>query len=266
MRSWALITGGSVRLGREIGLAFARAGWNVACHYNRSDAEAHALCTELRALGVEALAVQGELEDEASCQRIFDTTVAQTGAALHCVVNNASLFVPDLGTDFDEAQALAQIKVNLMAPMRFGKWMAALHASNPASTTHSAQAKPSVIHVLDQKVFNLNPDYFSYTLSKLALERAVSLQAQSLAPTLRINAVAPGLMYLSGPQTQDNFNRAASANLLREPINPADVASSVVFLANNASITGNTVRVDNGQHLVPLARDVMFVVEELFKS
>ena len=262
MRSWALITGGSVRLGREIGLAFARAGWNVACHYNRSNAEAHALCAELRALGVDALAVQGELEDEASCQRIFDSTVALTGTALHCVVNNASLFVPDEGTDFDEAQALAQIKVNLMAPMRFGKWMAALHAS----ATTREQAKPSVIHVLDQKVFNLNPDYFSYTLSKLALERAVSLQAQSLAPTLRVNAVAPGLMYLSGPQTQDNFNRAASANLLREPINPADVASSVVFLANNASITGNTMRVDNGQHLVPLARDVMFVVEELFKS
>jgi NAD(P)-dependent dehydrogenase (short-subunit alcohol dehydrogenase family) len=261
MRSWALITGGSVRLGREIGLAFARAGWNVACHYNHSEAQAQALCAELRALGVDALAVQGELEDEASCQSIFDTTVATAGTALQCVVNNASLFVPDEGADFDEAQALAQIKVNLMAPMRFGKWMAALHADGAAAHT-----KPSVIHVLDQKVFNLNPDYFSYTLSKLALERAVSLQAQSLAPTLRVNAVAPGLMYLSGPQTQDNFNRAASANLLRHPINPADVASSVVFLASNASITGTTVRVDNGQHLVPLARDVMFVVEELFKS
>jgi NAD(P)-dependent dehydrogenase (short-subunit alcohol dehydrogenase family) len=286
MRSWALITGGSVRLGREIGLAFARAGWNVACHYNRSGAEAHALCAELRALGVDALAVQGELEDEASCQSIFNTTVATTGTALQCVVNNASLFVPDEGADFDEAQALAQIKVNLMAPMRFGKWMAALHVVNseettsagnanpatPSSASASASAsahhhaKPSVIHVLDQKVFNLNPDYFSYTLSKLALERAVSLQAQSLAPTLRVNAVAPGLMYLSGPQTQDNFNRAAQANLLRHPINPADVASSVVFLAGNASITGTTVRVDNGQHLLPLARDVMFVVEELFKS
>ena len=275
MRSWALITGGSVRLGREIGLAFARAGWNVACHYNHSEAQAHALCAELKALGVDALAVHGDLEDEASCQRIFDATVAQTGTALQCVVNNASLFVPDAGADFDEAQALAQIKVNLMAPMRFGKWMAALHgASAPsgdntaaASTTPALpSAKPSVIHVLDQKVFNLNPDYFSYTLSKLALERAVSLQAQSLAPTLRVNAVAPGLMYLSGPQTQDNFNRAASANLLRHPINPTDVASSVVFLANNPSITGTTVRVDNGQHLVPLARDVMFVVEELFKS
>ncbi len=261
MRSWALITGGSVRLGREIGLAFARAGWNVACHYNHSEVQAHALCAELRAMGVDALAVQGDLEDEASCQSIFDTTVAITGTALHCVVNNASLFVPDEGADFDEAQALAQIKVNLMAPMRFGKWMAVLHVDGAAAHT-----KPSVIHVLDQKVFNLNPDYFSYTLSKLALERAVSLQAQSLAPILRVNAVAPGLMYLSGPQTQDNFNRAASANLLRQPINPADVASSVVFLAGNASITGTTVRVDNGQHLVPLARDVMFVVEELFKS
>jgi NAD(P)-dependent dehydrogenase (short-subunit alcohol dehydrogenase family) len=277
MRSWALITGGSVRLGREIGLAFARAGWNVACHYNHSETQASALCAELRALGVDALAVQGDLEDEASCQSIFDTTVAITGTALQCAVNNASLFVPDEGADFDETQALAQIKVNLIAPMRFGKWMAALHAASAPSgdkavaatsgaATALAAAKPSVIHVLDQKVFNLNPDYFSYTLSKLALERAVSLQAQSLAPTLRVNAVAPGLMYLSGPQTQDNFNRAASANLLRQPINPADVASSVVFLAGNASITGTTVRVDNGQHLVPLARDVMFVVEELFKS
>jgi NAD(P)-dependent dehydrogenase (short-subunit alcohol dehydrogenase family) len=262
MRSWALITGGSVRLGREIGLAFARAGWHVACHYNRSDTEAHALCAELRGLGVDALAVQGALEDEASCQRIFDTTVALTGTALQCVVNNASLFVPDEGADFDEAQALAQIKVNLMAPMRFGKWMAALHAS----ATEREQAKPSVIHVLDQKVFNLNPDYFSYTLSKLGLERAVKLQAQSLAPSLRVNAVAPGLMYLSGPQTQANFDLAAQANLLRRPIDPKDVAQAALFLAHTASITGTCIQVDNGQHLVPMARDVLFVVDELLQA
>jgi len=269
MTSWALITGGSVRLGRETGLAFARAGWNVACHYHRSHDAAQALCAEVRTLGVQALAVAGELEDEASCQQIFDTTVATTGQQLRCIVNNASLFVPDGGTDFDEAQALAQLKVNLMAPMRFGKWLAALHSQTPLEPTaqqaSSGQALPSVVHVLDQKVFNLNPDYFSYTLSKLALERAVSLQAQSLAPTLRVNAVAPGLMYLSGPQSQDNFDRAAQANLLRQAIHPVDVANTVVFLANNPSITGTTVRVDNGQHLVPLSRDIMFVVEELFK-
>ena len=265
MRSWALVTGGGVRLGREICLAFAKAGWNVACHYNHSESAALSVCDEVRALGVDAIAVQGALDDEASCHRIFHSTLTTTEHHLHCIVNNASLFVPDTGEKFDEAQAMAQLKVNLMAPMHFGKWLAELHRQPATGTEPAHSAKPSLVHVLDQKVFNLNPDYFTYTLSKLALERAISLQAQSLAPTLRVNAVAPGLMYLSGPQSQTNFDRAAQINLLQQAINPADVARSVVFLAESASTTGTTLRVDNGQHLVPLARDVMFVVEDLLK-
>jgi NAD(P)-dependent dehydrogenase (short-subunit alcohol dehydrogenase family) len=265
MRSWALVTGGGVRLGREICLAFAQAGWNVACHYNHSQSAALSVCDEVRAMGVDALAVQGALDDEMSCRQIFDAVVATTKHHLRCIVNNASLFVPDTGDKFDEAQAMAQLKVNLMAPMHFGKWLTELHREPSLSANQTRQAKPSLVHVLDQKVFNLNPDYFSYTLSKLALERAVSLQAQSLAPTVRVNAVSPGLMYLSGPQSQENFDRAAQVNLLQQAINPADVARSVVFLAESASTTGTTLRVDNGQHLIPLERDVMFVVEDLLK-
>jgi NAD(P)-dependent dehydrogenase (short-subunit alcohol dehydrogenase family) len=164
----------------------------------------------------------------------------------------------------DEAKALQQLQVNLMAPLRLSRWLAQLHESEPSPQQPSGQA--SVIHVLDQKVFNLNPDYFSYTLSKLALERAVSLQAQALAPTLRVNAVAPGLMYLSGPQSQDNFDKASQANLMRRPLNPRHVADSVVFLAGNAGITGTTIRVDNGQHLVPSPRDIMFVTEAVMSG
>jgi NAD(P)-dependent dehydrogenase (short-subunit alcohol dehydrogenase family) len=258
--SWVLVTGGAVRLGREIALAFARAGWHVLCHYRHSGTAAQALCAQLQAMGVQAHAVAGELDTQANCQALFDAAQALAGTNLHCIVHNASLFEPDTGRDFDEAQALAQLQVNLLAPMHFGKWLAALHASS----THTP--KPSLVHVLDQKVFNLNPDYFSYTLSKLALERAVSLQAQALAPQVRVNAVAPGLMFLSGPQTQENFDRAASANLLRQPVAASDVAQSVVFLANNAGLTGTTIRADNGQHLVPTERDIMFVVDEWMKS
>ena len=177
---WVLVTGGSHRLGREISLAFARAGWNVLCHYRRSQSSARALCDELKALGVQARAVGGELASETQCRLVFDEARGVAGESLRCIVHNASLFEPDSGRDFDEAQALAQLQVNLLAPMHLGKWLAALHAG------HAHAVRPSLVHVLDQKVFNLNPDYFSYTLSKLALERAVSLQAQSLAPEVRV--------------------------------------------------------------------------------
>jgi enoyl-[acyl-carrier-protein] reductase (NADH) len=73
-------------------------------------------------------------------------------------------------------------------------------------------------------------------------------------------------MYLSGPQTQENFKRASGVNLLRRATDPRQVAATCLFLAENPCITGTTVAVDNGQHLVPLPRDVMFVVEDLLKG
>jgi NAD(P)-dependent dehydrogenase (short-subunit alcohol dehydrogenase family) len=112
-------------------------------------------------------------------------------------------------------------------------------------------------------VFNLNPDYFSYTVSKLALERSVALQAQALAPRVRVCGVAPGLMFLSGPQTQANFDQASRINLLQRAIDPAQVAATCLFIAQNAALNGVTLPVDNGQHLVPLSRDVMFAVNDL---
>ena len=121
---------------------------------------------------------------------------------------------------------------------------------------HAGHVKPSVIHVLDQKVFNLNPDYFSYTLSKLALERAVSLQAQSLAPTLRVNAVAPGTAdtpwvarILEAAPAPDE---AAAALKARQPlgrlVTAPEVAHAICSLASPAasSTTGTILRVDGG--------------------
>jgi NAD(P)-dependent dehydrogenase (short-subunit alcohol dehydrogenase family) len=252
MRQRVLITGGAHRLGALLCSQFAQAGWEVWCHYQRSATAAEALCAQLRAQGHSAQAIAADLADETSRQHMV-ADIAQRSGPLHCLVNNASSFEPDSGDAMDVAGARQQLEVNLLAPLA----LASLMAQTPMDVVHGAR---SVIHVLDQKVFNLNPDYFSYTVSKLALERAVALQAQALAPAIRVCGVAPGLMFLSGPQTQANFDQAARVNLQRTPLDPAQVAATCLFLATNPCINGVTVAVDNGQHLVPLARDVMFMV------
>ena len=279
-----LVTGGAMRLGAALCDTFAKAGWQVLCHYRSGEAQAQALCQQLRDEGHAASAVYADLAQTSECIAMMATIEREHGP-LDCLVNNASLFIPDTGLDFDAAQAAAQLQVNLLAPLMLAKIMAnsVVNASGNASAAIKAEAgnlagrkgtapaaaatrDACAIHILDQKVYNLNPDYFSYTVSKLALERAVSLHAQSLAPHLRVCGVAPGLMYLSGPQTVQNFNLAAGANLMRRPTDPLDVAKTCLFLASMPSITGTTVSVDNGQHLVPLPRDIMFVVEDLLKK
>lgn len=259
MARTVLITGGAQRLGAQLGRCFAQAGWHVWCQYQHSGAAAEALRAELAQKGQQIQTVQADLADEAQRQRMMDHIVASAGP-LHCLINNASSFEPDSAKDFNINAARQQLEVNLLAPMALTATMA---RSIPATDTSGTR---SVIHVLDQKVFNLNPDYFSYTTSKLALERLVALQAQALAPQLRVCAVAPGLMFISGPQTQANFDQASRINLMRRPIDPAQVAASCLFLATNPCMTGITLTVDNGQHLLPLPRDVMFVVQDQQKG
>jgi NAD(P)-dependent dehydrogenase (short-subunit alcohol dehydrogenase family) len=254
-----LVTGGAHRLGALICTQFAQAGWEVWCHHARSADAAHALRDQLHAQGLPVHTIAADLANEAQRARLVQE-INDGAGPLHCVVNNASLFEPDTGLDMDPALVRSQLEVNLIAPLTLARDLARQMAAQPAPED------ACVIHVLDQKVFNLNPDYFSYSISKLALERAVALQAQALAPHVRVCGVAPGLMFLSGPQAPENFERASRVNLLRRPIDPADVARTCLFLAQTPSITGSTVSVDNGQHLVPLERDVMFVVDELMKA
>ena len=254
-----LVTGGAHRLGALICTQFAQAGWEVWCHHARSADAAHVLRDRLNAQGLQVHTIAADLAIEAERGRLVQD-IAKGAGPLHCVVNNASLFEPDTGLDFEPALARSQLEVNLIAPLTLARDLAQQMAAQPAPED------ACVIHVLDQKVFNLNPDYFSYSISKLALERAVALQAQALAPHVRVCGVAPGLMFLSGPQAPENFERASRVNLLRRPIDPADVARTCLFLAQTPAITGSTVSVDNGQHLVPLERDVMFVVDELMKA
>lgn len=254
--AWVLVTGGARRLGRETCLAFARAGWQVLCHYQQSQADAQATAAQIEALGRKARLIRADLADDAARQQLMQQALELSGGQLGAVVNNASSFEADGGLDFSPAHLRQQLDVNLIAPLHLGQLLAQ-HAQK-----NRADRAPALIHVLDQKVHNLNPDYFSYTVSKLALERCVALQAQALAPYVRVSGLVPGLMYPSGPQSQANFERASGVNLLRRAIDPRHVARSVVFLAENPAITGACLGVDNGQHLLALPRDVMFMVDQ----
>ena len=254
-----LITGGAHRLGAILCQAFAQDGWHVLCHYHQSQQNAVALQQQLQAQGYRIDLVQANLADAAQRQQMMQHIQQQFGS-LQALINNASLFEPDAAISFDESTATQQLGVNLLAPMDLTRLMAQQHPAD------AAPASCTAIHILDQKVYNLNPDYFSYTVSKLALERAVALQAQALAPRVRVCGVAPGLMLVSGPQSQANFDAASYANLLRQPLDPMQVANTCVFVARNTAITGSTICVDNGQHLVPLPRDIMFVVDDLLQK
>lgn len=263
MRKTVLVTGGALRLGAHLCEAFAAAGWEVWCHYQRSVDAAQALRDRLADRGQTLQLVQANLSDEAERRQMMAHIRSRSGP-LTALVNNASSFEPDEADEMDVAGARSQLEVNLIAPLALSALLAQDAKADGAAGGPSGDR--CVIHILDQKVFNLNRDYFSYTVTKLALERAVALQAQALAPAVRVCGVAPGLMFVSGPQSPENFEAAGKVNLMRRPTDPAQVAASCVFLAQNPCVTGVTLTVDNGQHLVPLERDVMFVVDNLMKD
>ncbi|BDT76129.1 short chain dehydrogenase [Polynucleobacter sp. KF022] len=250
------MTGAAKRLGREIALQFARQGWDVAVHYGRSAQEASKTVEEIRGLGVQAEAFQADLADEAATQDLFKA-VSNAFPNLSCLVNSASIFEYDRANSNSPLSGKglqAHMQVNLAAPIL----LAQLMFEYQKSKSNKSDVVPVVIQLLDQKLINLNPDYLSYTLSKAALLSSVELLAMDFAPHLRVVGLAPGISLPSGNQTNEGFTKAHQMTPLGKSSTPADIAKAAVFLAESNAITGTTLYVDGGQHLLPSTRDVMF--------
>jgi NAD(P)-dependent dehydrogenase (short-subunit alcohol dehydrogenase family) len=240
-----LVTGAARRLGRAIALELAGAGWQVAVHYRGSEAEARqtaADCSRHAAAEV----FQAELDDEAQVRRLTQQVLDRFGG-LDAVVNNASRFEQDSAQSFSYASLDAHVASNTAAPVLLAQLLAA--------HLRQRNAQGAVVNLLDQKLWNPNPDFFSYTLSKAALEAATTLLAQALAPELRVVGVAPGLTLTSHLLSQERFEQLHKLSPLGRSSTPEDVASAVRFALENGSITGTTLLVDGGQHLMKFDRD-----------
>jgi NAD(P)-dependent dehydrogenase (short-subunit alcohol dehydrogenase family) len=244
-----LVTGAARRLGRVIAETLSAAGHGVVIHARSSTEEAQSLVDQLRAVNPATWVVRGDLGETEQLQGMLQEAASLVGGPLSGLVNSASVFDFDSAQHPDQAIFLHAMKVNLLAPTI----LSSLFASQAEDAGDAC-----IVNVLDQKLWNLNPDFFSYTLSKAGLLAATEMMARAYAPRVRVNAVAPGLLMPSFDQTEAEFMTVASVNAMRRPINPRDVSAAVAFLMDNAGVTGEVIRIDNGQRLLPTERDVMF--------
>jgi len=239
VRGAALVTGGVRRIGRALVNACAEAGFDVAVHCRSVDDDAHAAAADVRAKGRRATLLPCDLRQEAAVVALVRDAETELGPVT-LLVNCASVFEEDALGSFNRASWDAHMETNLRAPL-----VLAQHFARRLPADREGQ----IVNILDQRVWNPGPDFFSYTLSKAALWEATRMAALALAPRIRVNAIGPGPTLPSIHQTDADFAREADATPLRRAVSPAEIAQALIYLIDARSVTAQMIAVDGGQHL-----------------
>lgn len=249
MTDAVLITAGHKRIGKAIAERLSKAGFYIYMHHHDSEAEALDSLASLAGQGEVVKCDLGHYEN-------VDKMIASCGNLKH-VVNNASLFSADSVLNFTEESFKDHLNVNLRGPMQLARGLYQLLGKND---------RGSVVNILDSKVFALNADYSSYTLSKYGLYGATEMMAQALSPRVRVNGVAPGMTLIAEEQSEKSFDMASHLNFNGAPINVNDIADTVLHLINARSINGAVIAVDGGQKMMNFTKDVVDVAEGILKK
>jgi NAD(P)-dependent dehydrogenase (short-subunit alcohol dehydrogenase family) len=244
----AIVTGAAKRIGEALCRALAEDGWHLLIHCNRSVAEAEALAAELG----NAKVVSAELADAGAAATVFAALDGLPPPRL--LVNNASRFAYDDAAGFTLDGWNAHLDINLRAPALLSQAFAA--AAAPAGGG-------LIVNLLDAKLAQPNPDFFTYTVSKFGLAGLTELCARAWAAQgIRVCGIAPSVTLVSGPQSRDNFEAVHALNALRRGVRVEEIVSALRFLIATPTITGQTVTLDGGQRFLGLARDVQFLETE----
>lgn len=236
----ALVTGSARRLGRAIALGLAEDGFDLALHYHRSEKDVATLRLEIEAMGRRAVAVEGDLAAPERMSELIGHAHHEFGP-LALLVNNASLFEQDSLGSLTLESWRQLTDVNLTAQVFLMQAFAA---------QTDMQAGASIINMLDQQMAAPSPAFFSYGIAKIGLEGATRLAAFELAPKIRVNGIAPGLVLPSWLQTEEKHRSRQRMMPLGEGLGADDILRAVRYLIDAAHVTGQVLTVDSGQSLI----------------
>lgn len=235
----ALVTGGAVRVGKAIAIALARSGADIAYSYHSSGDAARETQQELESLGRRVLARQADAASVRECHELVEAVVSEFGR-LDVLVNSASLWKRTKFAELKE-EDWDQVLDIMLKGSTFTS-----HAAAPHLAAHGDGA---IVNIVDLSAFVPFPNLTAHSVGKAGLLNLTYGMAMELAPAVRVNAVAPGLVLPPPNYTEKQIRDAAARNLLGRWGNAQDVASAVLFLVQADFITGTVIEVDGGEHI-----------------
>lgn len=250
----ALVTGGHRRLGARIAMRLARAGYALAIH-GRHDAEPHPFLAEcLAETGVQWAGFVADFLDPGEAEALVPAVTERFGRAPDLLVNNASIFGQDDLMTVTAEDLTSHFTVNAAAPVLLTQ---AFVRAVPAG-----QAGRAIVNILDQRLAQPHRDQLAYTLGKAALACFTQITARELAPTIRVNAVAPGLTLATDDYSPEQLDWLDTLMPLGRLPDVDEVAEAVLYLASAGAVTGQTLYVDGGAHMRSYGRDFMFIAQD----
>lgn len=245
----ALVTGAAQRLGRAMALALAARGVDVAVHYAGSADAAAQTVADIKALGVNAVALKADLLVEDDMARLVPAAVAALGKSLDVLINNASVFEYDTLKSADLESWERHHNSNLRAPFVLTQAFADQVPAAAVDEAGELIATGCIINMVDQRLRKMTPEFMTYTLAKSGLWTLTQTAARALAPHIRVNAIGPGPTLIGARQSDKHFAHQRANTVLQRGSNPADIVGAMGYFLDAPAVTGQLLCVDGGQHL-----------------
>ena len=233
-----IVTGAATRMGAAIAKKLSGPNVEIVIHYNKSKLNAEKLQKELKKNKTKVWLIKGDLSKEYDLKKIIKFAKSKL-KYFDCLINNASLFENDSLKSFTSKSWDNHLNINLKAPAFLTKEF----AKNIKGKNNN------IINIIDQRVFKLTPFFTSYTLSKTGLYTLTKTSAMSLAPSIRVNGIAPGPTIKNKRQTDKHFKKQYLATPLKHQVDVNEICNAVDFFIKNSSITGQVLAIDSGQNL-----------------